>query len=223
MTTSTLTRSDHDIQEDVQAELAWTPDVDDAGIGVAVERGVVTLSGEVDDYAERLAAKKAAFRTSGVTTVADDLVIHPASSAWKVTETDIAKHVEDAIGWVSKLPNSVRATVEEHTVVLTGEVEFNYQRETARRAVEGIKGVVFVVNEIILRARPSATDAESNIHRALIRNATFDGNRVHVSVSGTTATLTGHVRSYAERVQAGSAAWASRNVTHVDNNIEITS
>ncbi|AMM22715.1 hypothetical protein AX769_21575 (plasmid) [Frondihabitans sp. PAMC 28766] len=108
MTTSTFTKSDHSIQEDVQAELAWTPDVDDAGIGVAVKHGVVTLSGEVDNFAERLAAKKAAFRTSGVTTVADDLKIHPSSSTWNVTETDIAQRVENAIKWISKLPDSGR-------------------------------------------------------------------------------------------------------------------
>lgn len=222
MTTNTFLKSDHQIQESVQDELSWTPDVDDAGIGVAVADGVVTLSGEVDDYAERLAANKAAFRISGVTTVVNDVVIHPSSYVWTVTETDIAKNVEDAIRWVAKLPDSVRATVEKHTVILKGEVRWNYQREAARRAIERIKGVVLVVNEITLSSRPSVADTEGNIRKALIRNATFDGNQVHVTVAGNTATLTGNVRSYLERTQAQAAAWSSPHVTHVNNDINIT-
>lgn len=222
MATSTFLKSDHQIQEAVQEELAWIPDLDDAGIGVAVKDGVVTLSGEVDDYTEHLAANGAAFRISGVTTVVDDVVIHPSSYAWTVTETDIAKNVEDAIGWVAKLPDSVRATVQKHTVVLRGEVRWNYQREAARRAVERVKGVVFVVNEITLSARPSVADAEGKIRKALIRNATFDANQIHVTVTGTTATLSGHVRSWAERRQAEKAAWSSPHVTHVANDILIT-
>ncbi|AMM22706.1 transporter (plasmid) [Frondihabitans sp. PAMC 28766] len=222
MTTSTLIKSDRDIQEAVQEELAWTPDVDDAGIGVAVENGVVTLSGEVDDAAERIAAGKAAFRTSGVTTVVEDIVIHPSSYVWTVTETDIAKNVQTAIRWVATLPDSVTATVEKHTVTLKGQVEWNYQREEARRAVEAVKGVVFVVNEIILRSRPSVANTEDRIRKALVRNATIDANQVHVAVSGNTATLTGQVRSYVERKQAETAAWASPHVTHVNNDISIT-
>ncbi|MDQ2852024.1 BON domain-containing protein [Dermatophilaceae bacterium Sec6.4] len=215
-------RSDLQIQESVREELAWTPDVDDAGIGVAVRDGVVALSGEVDDYAQRLAANQAAFRTSGVTTVVDDLEIHPASYAWTVTETDIAKNVQDVIDESIQPPNSVRATVQNHTVVLKGVVRWNYQREAARSAVERIKGVVLVVNDITLSSRPSAADTEGNIRKALIRSATVDGNRVHVTVSGNTATLSGHVRSYIERTEAETAAWASPHVTHVTNNIEMT-
>lgn len=222
MTADTFAKSDHQIQESVRDELSWTPEVDDAGIGVAVENGVVVLSGEVEDYAERLAVNKAAFRVSGVTTVVDDLVIHPSSYAWEVTETDIAKNVEDAIQWVAKLPDSVRAKVEKHTVILTGEVRWNYQREAARRAVEKIKGVVLVANEINLSARPSATNTEENIRKALIRNAAFDGHQVHVTVAGNTATLSGEVRSFAERKQAANAAWASPHVTQVHNRINIT-
>ncbi len=221
MTTSTLPTTDHQIQQNVQDELAWTPDVDDAGIGVAVEHGTVTLSGQVDDYSERLAAKRAAFRTSGVTTVVDDLVVHPASYAWTVTATDIAKNVENAIAWVAKLPNSVRATVDQHVVTLTGEVEWNYQRATAVRTVERIKGVVMVVNEITLRSRPSGADTAENIRKALVRNATFDAARVHVTTSGTTVTLTGQVRSYVERKQAEAAAWSSPHVTNVIDDIRI--
>lgn len=221
MTTTTLPRTDHQIRTTVQAELSWTPDVPDAAIGVAVVDGTVTLSGEVDDYAARLAAVRAAFRTAGVTTVVDDLIVHPGSYAWMVTETDIAENVERAIASISTLPDSVRAKVTDHLVTLTGQVQWQFQRDNARRAVAGIRGVTYVVNDIQLLPRPSATDAEAQIRAALIRNATFDAQHVHVSVSGTTATLTGHVRSYSERKQAEFTAWASPHVAHVLNEITL--
>ncbi len=65
-------------------------------------------------------------------------------------------------------------------------MRWNYQREAARRAVECIRGVGPVVNEITLSSRPSVADTEGNIRKALIRNATFDGNQVHVTVTGNT-------------------------------------
>ncbi|MCE7481820.1 BON domain-containing protein [Microbacterium profundi] len=76
----TTTRTDAEVQRTVLQELQWTPDVDDAGIGVAVEDGTVALSGEVDSYSERLAAKHAALRVRGVSAVIDNLTVHSKSS-----------------------------------------------------------------------------------------------------------------------------------------------
>jgi osmotically-inducible protein OsmY len=125
MSTGTLATTDHDIQQAVQDELLWSPEIDNARIGVAVQDGVVMLSGEIDDHPERIAAEHAALRTAGVTTVVDDLVIHHASYVWAVSETDIATRVEPVIAALAHFPDSVRATVENHTVTLSGEVEWN--------------------------------------------------------------------------------------------------
>lgn len=222
MSTGTLATTDHDIQQAVQDELLWSPEIDDARIGVAVQDRVVTLSGEIDDHPERIAAEHAALRTAGVTTVVDDLVIHHASYVWAVSETDIAARVERVIAALAHFPDSVRATVENHTVTLSGEVEWNYQRESVRRSVEHIKGVAFVVNEVTLVPRASVAETAENIRKALVRNATLDANRLEVAVAGTIVTLTGKVRSYVERKQAEAAAWASPHVTEVHNDVRIT-
>lgn len=213
-------RSDLDIQTAVQAELDWTPDVDSAGIGVAVEDRTVTLSGEVDDYSERLAAKRAALRVVGVTAVVDDLTVHP-KSGWTVTETDIAKEVQRALTWASNVPDTVKAEIKDHAVTLTGEVAWDYQRQAAKRAVQNLRGVYTVNNMITLTARPSAIDAEQRIKNALTRNAQLDAKTIDATVSGNKVTLTGTVRSWAEKKQAGQAAWASPHVTDVDNRIEV--
>lgn len=220
MSTAILTRSDHDIQTDVQDELEWTPDVDAAGIGVAVDDSTVTLSGEVDDYAERTAAKRAALRVRGVSTVVDALTVHPTATT-TVTETDIAKEVERALKWATNVPDSVKAELIGHNVILTGEVQWDFQRQAAKAAVRYLRGVYTVNNMITLRARPSATDAVERIKNALVRNAQLDASHIAVTVAGNSATLTGNVRSWAEKKQAGAAAWASPHVTDVDNRLVV--
>lgn len=212
------TDKDLDVRARVSEELEWTPDVDAAGIGVAVEDGAVTLSGEVDDYAERLAAKRAALRVRGVRAVVDNLTVHPRAP-WPVTETDIAKEVERALRAASNVPDTVKAEIDGHNVTLIGEVDWHFQRHAALRAVQYLRGVFTVNNMIALKPRPSAADTEQRIRSALTRNAQLDADTIHVSALGGKVTLTGTVKSWAERTQAGNAAWASPHVTDVDNRI----
>ena len=211
---SIATDSDLQIQAAVQAELEWTPDVDAAGIGVAVEDGAVTLTGEVDNYAERLAAKHAALRLRGVRAVVDAM-------AAIATETDIAKEVERALRTAVNVPATVQATLDGHHVTLTGEVQWDFQRVAAKRAVQYLRGVYSVNNMITLTARPSAEDAEERIKKAITRNAQLDATSIEVSAKGNTVTLTGSVASWAERRQAERAAWASPHVTDVVNRIQV--
>lgn len=220
MSIATVPRSDRDIQTAVQNELEWIPDVDAAGIGVAVEDGTVTLSGKVDDYSEQLAAERAALRVSDVSTVVDQLVVLP-KLAPRVTETEIAEEVERALMWAINVPDSVKAEIAGHNVTLTGQVKWDFQRQAATRAVRYLRGVYAVNNMITLTVRPSAADAEERIKHALVRNALLDANHVTVTVAGNKAILTGRVRSWAEKKQAGLAAWASPHVTDVANNLVV--
>ncbi len=63
-------KTDRQLQHDVIAEIEWEPSVDSADIGVAVDKGVVTLSGYVPTYAGKMAAEKAARRVAGVRALA---------------------------------------------------------------------------------------------------------------------------------------------------------
>ncbi|GAA2073849.1 BON domain-containing protein [Microbacterium hatanonis] len=216
MSIATTTHSDHDLQTSVQDELDWTPEVDSARIGVAVADGVITLSGEVHSFSQRVAAKTAALRVHGASLVRDALSVHPTMQR-PATEAHIRKEVRNALSSAGDVPHTVEAQVDAHKVILTGEVLWDFQRQAAERMVQHLRGVYTVDNEITLTARPSAVNTAQRIKDAFVRSAQLDADFITVSVEGTRAVLTGRVRSSAEKEQAELATWASPHVTHVDN------
>ena len=165
---------------------------------------------------------RAARRVRGVSTVVDALTVHP-KSAITISDTDIAREVRRALQWADNVPDTVKAEVSDHNVTLTGEVLWDFQRRAAKRTVQHLRGVQRVDNRVTLRARPSASDAKERISNALVRNAQLDANHIVVTVIGNSVTLSGHVRSWAEKEQAGRAAWASPHITDVQNNVRVQS
>lgn len=211
---------DRAVLDAVEDELAWTPQTRDANIGVSAQSHTVTLTGEVPSIADRIAAEHAALRVEGVRAIVNDLVVRPASDT-AVTEADVAREVDHALAWATNVPSAVKATIRDHTIVLSGEVRWNTQREAAQRAVQYLRGVRTVDNRITLSARPAAADAAERIQHALTRNALLDANRITVGVDGTTITLTGTVQSWAEKQQACAAAWSSPHATEVVDRLTV--
>jgi osmotically-inducible protein OsmY len=220
MTASTRLKTDREVKAAVTAELEWAPEIDATRIGVAVDDGVVVLTGEVRRYSEVTAAKKAALRTIGVGAVVNDLRVHP-SSRYSISEVDVAKEVEHALRAAGDVPDTVKAEVVDHDVTLIGFAEWDYQRRAAKRVVRHLRGVTSVTDAIALTSRVSASDAAERIEQAILRNALLDAKAIEVSVTGDKVTLTGTVRSWAERRQAGLAAWSSPSVSDVYNHIVV--
>jgi osmotically-inducible protein OsmY len=221
MTITTPLRSDHDIQTAVEDELDWSPELDAAGIGVATDGGAVSLSGEVTTYLQRIAATRAALRVRGVRTLVDNIVVN-SSSNYTQTETDLAKSVQHALEWTAGIPSTVTAELVGHTAKLSGEVQWNFERENAHRAIQRLRGIDYVQDLITLRVRPGNTAAAGHIEAALERNASLHGTDVAVHVTDTTAKLTGSVRTWAQRRTAENIAWASPHITHIDNQISVS-
>jgi len=223
MTTKTEHKTDHALKLAIEDELSWASNVQADRVAVSVNEGAVTLHGEVNSYPEKEAAVRAAFRVRGVTAVADEIVVE--HGAWGPrADADVARDAAAALDRSVVIPaDSVKATVHNHVVTLTGTVTWQYQRETAQRTVGAITGVTGVVNHIQLKptVTVSASKAKSKITSAIMRNAQLDANRITVTVHGSGVTLTGTVSSWAERRQAEHAAWAAPGVTEVVNRLAV--
>jgi osmotically-inducible protein OsmY len=87
-------KSDTDIRNDVEAELKWSPDVDETDIAVKVKDGEVTMSGYAESYFEKHQAEAAVKRVKGVVAVANDLEVRSILGA--PTDPEIARPVNDA-------------------------------------------------------------------------------------------------------------------------------
>ena len=219
---TTTHQDDHHTKVRIVEELEWTADVDGDRVGVAVNDGAVTLSGQVLSYPEKSAAVQAAMRVLGVTAVADEIEVR---HVWgEHTDADIARTASAAFAHtIAVPPGAVTATVHDHVITLAGSVHWQYQREAAHRTVASLPGVVGVRNTVTLEPAVvvSAQDTMSSITAAIVRNAQLDAQHVHVDVTGSTVTLTGRVATAHERGEAGQAAWFSPGVTHVDNQLTL--
>jgi osmotically-inducible protein OsmY len=221
--TQAVNRIDQDLQTNVNDELLYTPNLDAAHIDVAVKDGAVTLSGDVASLPERLAAKRATMRMWGVKTVADNMMVRtPGTSG--MDDTDIARTAKQLLDCAVDVPSdTVKADVHDHTITLSGNVTWDYQRDAAVRAVTYIKGLTGIKNTISLNQGPSVTIVKAAIEKAIQRNAQLHNQTISVDVDGHQLTLRGNVRSYAERREAEQAAWAAAGVTSVKNKLLVTS
>jgi osmotically-inducible protein OsmY len=213
--------TDKQLQENVQAALDWDPSIDIAEVGVTVDEGIVTLRGDVKTYTEKAAAERVTFGVYGVKAVANDLVVRLGGGLDR-TDGDIALAAVNALKWNSQIPaGKVLVTVSKGWVTLKGNLDWNYQRETAGRVVRDLLGVVGVTNNIVVQPRVSVADVESKIEAALKRSAELDARRIHVGATDGKVTLTGNVRSWTERNEAERAAWAAPGVKIVDDRITV--
>jgi osmotically-inducible protein OsmY len=219
--TATSIRTDSQIQADVIAELKWDPRVNAPEIGVAVKDGVVALTGWVDSFSKRWAAEDAAHRVRGVKAVANDIEVRLPVGAEK-TDADIAAAAVRALEWDALVPiERLDVTISKGWVTLKGDVEWQFQKMDAERVVRRLAGVKGVTNLITVKPRVTPSEIQQKVEQALIRSAETDAKRITVDVDGSTVTLKGTVRSWAERADAERAAWSAPGVTQVNNQIRL--
>jgi len=153
MTLSTVANVEETLRHEVVSELAADPSVGGIEIGVAVEDGMVTLTGHVESLRDRIAAERVVKRVEGVRCVANDLLVRIRAER---TDTEIAREALHRLRNNLSVPLEVQAVVSDGSITLDGTVNWMYERVAAENAVRYLRGVRSVVNEITLRNVPRA-------------------------------------------------------------------
>jgi len=211
-------KTDEQLQKDVMDELKWEPSITSSEIGVAVNKGVVSITGTVRTCAEKYAAEKAVRRVAGVQAIAEDIHVQP-TGIHKRSDEEIAETVKRSLQSNVWVPTDVQAIVENGQITLRGEVTWEFQRKAATNAARFLAGVKGVANEITIRPRELDAVVEKSIDQALKRLADIDVSRIKISAYRGKATLAGTVRTFVERDRVERVVWNAPGVTEIDNKL----
>lgn len=213
--------TDKTIRQSVIDELSFDPSIDAAQIGVAVEDGIVMLTGHVGSYVERNAAEAAAKKVRGVRGVVEKIEVRFAA-AKPPRDEDLAQRAVQMLDWNAIVPKkAIQVKVQEGWITLSGKVEWQYQKSEAQAAVNRLHGVLGIINLIEVVPTVSALDVRTKIEAALKRNAQLEADAIQVNVAGDKVTLSGKVHAWHERSVAKRAAWSAPGVRAVEDRIEM--
>lgn len=212
---------DYKVKQDVIDELDWDPEVEASRVGVEVSDGAVTLVGAVETFRQKQAAHNAAKRVAGVRSLVDRLEIE-LPIQHRLSDEGLAERIAHVLNWnVSADAKNVQAEVQDGVVTLTGELDYNFQRQNILKNIEHVSGVVNIVDQMTVKPKVSASDVEDRIKGALNRHAEIESENVSVRVLDGVVTLEGTVESLEEMDRIEQAAWAGPGVVNVINNLRL--
>ncbi len=215
--------STKDIREAVEDELSFDPLVDASSISVKNVNGDVALNGTVTSYPQYLEAAAATQRVAGVKHVHNHLAVVLPDGDYR-DDVQLATAANNALGWDVTVPDGIEATARDGNVTLTGTVRYAAVRTAAERAVGGLVGLRNIKDEIYVDADAADQgDVTAVVQAALDRNALIlDDSDVLVDTAGSTVSLTGHVRTWAEHDAVVDATWRASGVYDVIDDLVIT-
>jgi osmotically-inducible protein OsmY len=201
---------------DIMNKLKFDPDINESNITIAIkDEGIIILGGKVGSYIEKKLAEEAVEKINTVKAVANEIDVVPSINYQK-TDVEIAEAVVHALYWTYLVPDqNIKVSVDKGRITLTGNVEYNYQKEYALKAVQGLSGITFINNHIKVTPIISPFEVKSKIIQEFERNARIDARNITVEVDDNEVILKGNVRNFDERREARNAAWSISGVTSV--------
>ena len=213
--------NDKELRQLVMDELEFEPSIESAGIGVSAAHGVITLTGHVPSYTQKLAAERAAWRVKGVKAIAQEIEVRLPGDV-RTKDDDIATRALNVLAWNTSVPrDAVKVRVSSGWITLSGQVDWNYQRTAAESAVRKLTGVVGVVNDITLKTTVETADVKQKIVDALKRHAELEARDIRIEVRDGTVRLEGEVDTWDERQAVERAVWSAPGVRGVEDRLRI--
>lgn len=211
------------LRQNVLDELEFEPSIEAANIGVAVDNGVVTLTGHVPNYWQKTIAESAVWRVKGVKAIAQEIEVRFPTEK-QDSDDQIAERAVNLLSWDASVPkNAIRVKVQSGWVTLEGEVNWQYQRNAAETDIRKLTGVIAVSNHIVIKPMVQAPDIRKRIEDALKRYAEVESQQISVEVRDNgTIRLDGKVHNWEELQTVKRAAWSAPGVRVVDDHIRIS-
>ncbi len=214
--------SDKQLRQDILDEFEFDPSFNAAHIGIVVDKNVVSLTGHVESYAEKLAVLGAARRVKGVQAIADEIEVRFPNQS-KTADDQIAQRATDILRWnsvVSSLP--IEVVVRNGWITLSGRVNWYFEKRAAENSVRKLSGVRGITNSIIVKPQVDAANVKEKIEAALKRHAEVEANGIRISVKGGDhVVLEGRVGNWDERRAVETAAWSAPGVAAVEDRLSI--
>lgn len=210
----------------VMEKLNFEPSLDASNITISIQGDddIVLLAGYVGSFAEKLIAERAVKSLANVKAVANDIKVN-LSMQYKKTDIEIAKDVTNALDSSVFVPSEdIKVVVKEGIVTLSGEVNWQFQKNSTFDAIKNISGVKSIVNNITIKPSTSldAIKVQEKITREFERHARIDAGRISIEIKGKTIILKGEVRNFDEKEDAAAAAWSIPGVAEVENKLTIS-
>ena len=213
--------TDSQLRQDIIDEFEFDPTFDGEHIGVAVDKNVVSLTGHVTSYAQKVAAIAAARRVKGVHAIAENIEVRYPFQA-KIADDQIAKRAMDILKWDVLVPETIDVLVQDGWITLSGVANWFYEKTAAEDDVRKLSGVNGVTNSITIKPHLEASNIKTKIELALKRHAEVEANAIRVSVqNGNKVILDGKVDNWDERRAVENAAWSAPGVAFVEDHLTI--
>lgn len=193
--------ADVDISYWVRDSLRIDPRVDASEIGVTSERGIVTLSGNVDNLAAKQYANLEAKKINGVLGVINKITVTPI----RRPDTDIKHAVKRRIlGSAAITSEGIKVTSKNGWVTLTGEVTDWGEVQQAGLLASEVRGVKKVTNDLVSvwQAKRGDQAIKNDAIAAFQRDLYLNSLPITVAVKDSVITLSGTVGSVFESDRA---------------------
>jgi osmotically-inducible protein OsmY len=208
---NTRKRPDAEVRADAQAKIGRDVYLAGLPVTVSVQKGVATLTGEVDNAYEKERAGEDALQVSNIVDVNNDLKVR----WWEMTgvrdtqpapsDSAMAKSVEDELYADLRVDNSwdVHVKAKAGQVTLQGTLPTLRQKFLAKQDAMEVVGVGSISNRITVKG-PWRDDIGINADARFALNSDYalSGDAIDLLVNNGTVTLTGNLNTPYEKSQA---------------------